>query len=252
MGAYLSLEEQVDRGEKRKKRRRGRAYEFEDGEWKFVQKKTDELPSPSEDRSSLLMQLEETSKAQRLLTFLEAAVHSPALDKFVAARALCLLTIQRPSLNNEELIRLGSQPGLIALVAKMEELLKRSDDVKGESDTGGLGPRWSALVLQALAVFKDVPVLHKLVVPVAEDAAIAAADMNNQQVALCVWAVAELKEVSRLLQDNLLPLMVQNNRILGVRAYLKVKAPFEHSLLKQGILKLRRDVPYLRDFLPVH
>ena len=59
-------------------------------------------------------------QAQRLLTFLEAAVpiaeiprwvfsarwrhcpmstwlqvHSPALDKFVAARALCLLTIQR-------------------------------------------------------------------------------------------------------------------------------------------------------------
>lgn len=251
VGAYLSLEEQLNRDAKPRKRRRGRTYVFEDGEWKMASKlrNGDQLPNPSEDRSTLLRQLEETQKAQNLLPFLEAAVHSPALDQYVAARALCLLSMQRPSLSSDELTRLTSQPGLMALVTKMVELLTRDES---ESSNSGLGPRWSALVLQALAVYKDVPVLHKLVVPVAEEAAIAAADMNNQQVALCVWAVAELKELSRLLQDNLLPLMVQNNRILGVRAYLKVKAPFEHSLLKQAILKLRRDVPYLRDFLPVH
>eukprot|EP00439_Symbiodinium_sp_Y106_P005656 s1406_g1.t1 len=44
-------------------------------------------------------------------------------------------------------------------------------------------------------------------------------------------------------EDNLLPLMVQNSRILGVRAYLKAKAPFEYSLLRRGLFKLRRDGP---------
>eukprot|EP00913_Durusdinium_trenchii_P014880 g13955.t2 len=131
-----------------------------------------------------------------LLRFLESAVHSPAFDEKLAARTLCLLATQRPSLSQKELSSLCSQSGLVALVAKTVKLLQ----TRADEDTG-LGPRWSALVLQALAVYKDVPVLQKLVVPVAEDAARAALEMNNQQVALCVWAVAELKEVSRLLQD---------------------------------------------------
>jgi len=225
------------------KRRRGRKWTREDGEWKEIIK-PDPLPIPSEDPGRLMLQIEETGKASRLLEFLETAVLSPAFQIKHAARALDTLVVQRPSLR-EDSYRLNDQPGMLALVTKMEESLQSLEDQE-ES----LGPRASALLMYDLAVYQDIGLLNRLVIPVATQAARAVPDMNNKQIALCVWAVAELKHVSRLLQDNLLPLMVQNNRILGVRSYLKAKAPFEHSLLKQALFKLRRDVPYLQDFLP--
>lgn len=242
--AYFITEEELQREPPIKKKRRKRVYLREDGEWKLISKEQP-LPTPSEDPSKLLLQIDESGKALRLLEFLENAVHSPAFEMKHAVRALDTLVVQRPSLNEEDLARLGDQPGLGALVERTKAFLQQIED-----EDGGLGPRWSTLLLHALAVYQDVPVLHRLVVPVAEEAAQAVPDMNNKQLARCVWAIGELRHVSRLLQDNLLPLMVQNSRILGVRAYLKAKAPFEYSLLRRGLFKLRRDVPYLREFLP--
>ena len=68
---------------------------------------------------------------------------------------------------------------------------------------GTLGPRWSALALQALATYKALPPLRPLVPLLAAQAAAAAPEMRNAQVALCVWAVAEMKELSRQLQVGL-------------------------------------------------
>ncbi|CAE7632412.1 unnamed protein product, partial [Symbiodinium microadriaticum] len=65
------------------------------------------LPTPSEDPSKLLLQIDESGKALRLLEFLENAVHSPAFEMKHAVRALDTLVVQRPSLNEEDLARLG-------------------------------------------------------------------------------------------------------------------------------------------------
>ncbi|CAJ1437072.1 unnamed protein product [Effrenium voratum] len=120
-GAYITLEE-LDRAPAVRKRRHKKLQEFQEGKWKVV---SDEqpLPEPSEDRSTLGIQLEETQKAERLLTFLESAVRSPAFDARLGARALEQLAEQRPSLQDDELSKLSSQPGLVALVVKTEQQL---------------------------------------------------------------------------------------------------------------------------------
>eukprot|EP00439_Symbiodinium_sp_Y106_P021645 s1406_g2.t1 len=199
---WLRLYEELQRAPPIKKKRRKRVYLREDGEWKLISK-DQPLPTPSEEPSKLLLQIDESGKALRLLEFLENAVHSPAFEMKHAVRALDTLVVQRPSLNEEDLARLGDQPGLAALVERTKAFLQQIED-----EDGGLGPRWSTLLLHALAVYQDIqqsddiPVLHRLVVPVAEEAAQAVPDMNNKQLARCVWAIGELRHVSRLLQDG--------------------------------------------------
>lgn len=259
-GAYLSIEERKGnmRMKPRNKKRRGKiwAREMIDGSYELVEekKKTEQpLPSPSDDPSMLLKQIADTRHPLRLCTFMESAAHSPAFTVEHGVKALDVLSRQRQELTKENRNQIASHPGLEVLVERMEELLAQAALAREKgAEEESLGPRLTTIALRAIATCRDdVSVPHRLVVPLASEAALAASDMSNQEVAVSVWAISRLKELTLLLQDNLLPLMVQNNRLLGVREYCKQKARYEYTLLKQAIMTLRRDVPYLRQFLPM-
>ncbi|CAE8717007.1 unnamed protein product [Polarella glacialis] len=278
-GTFLVYEEmKKPPKEKLVRKRRGRTFNRLSPEdpWEEVEEEV-EIGLPSEDPDKLAMQFFGLKKVSHMLAFLESAVHSPAFKERHAVKALESLVTWRLAggFSEDELARFGREPGVLALADRLQELLAQRESLRSqrevdadkegeekeeeeekedeeEDEDEGLGAHGSVSALRSIAVFKEeAPKLSRLVPALASEAKRVAKTMCNKQVAICVWAISELKSLTRQLQDELLPLLVQNGRIHGVRQYCKDYAHAEYALLKRGILALRRDVPYLCKFLPV-
>jgi len=233
---------------RRVKRRRGKPFIFKDGKW--VPVKPELLPEeagaqtpPSDSPRELARQISGAKEARWLLAFLKVAATSPAFGASHTALAVHALAVVRGSLSALDLQGLRSSEVLDGLAARGRELLR------GE-EAQALTPALVAQALRSVALYRrDAPQLLLLVEPLAALATQAAGEMNSRQVSQLVWAVAELRGHAPALQDELLPLVATKQRLASARSFLQRHAREECAKLDMAVLKLKQEVPYLRQVL---
>lgn len=254
---------------KKRRGRHGRIIEWTGGPGQAAI----EVPKPawkpmgeaSEDPQELLDQIYNSQKAVQLLEFLESAVSSPSFDEYHVVAAFVKLGQMRAGLREEERLELPQRIPFNTFVARAAELLEsskpplmtglESDEVLSAvaARNKGLSPAKVADMFEALGVYaKELPshIVRALCEPLSRHAVAAAPSMQHKHVGLVVWAVAQLLNKAPNLVDDVLPLVMASNRLYYARLMLPKTSPQDTSRLELGILKLRRDVAYLREVLP--
>jgi len=247
--AYLIFEEERGKIKKRKyHKRRGKLWKFVNSTWHRVHPDVppEQLGAetvPSHDAEELAGQIRDSKVVLRLLAFLESALTSPAFNATHVVLALDVLMRQRCTLKGKDLEKLKSLEVLKALAARGQQLL----------EAGGVGSvpvKAVARALRSLGLYKeDAPQLWPLIKPLSFHAEMTVESMDSTDIACVVWAVAQLKELEPELRDKLLPKLVENDRLHWAQVYLRKPAHKEWAYLKWGLVKLCKDVPFLRQVL---
>lgn len=247
-GPFLVFEELKVQKRKKNKRRRGKEWIYENGQW--LRLHPDVPPEqagretiPSDDPGELAKQIRRSKVAQRLLAFLETAVLSPAFSADHLALTIHRLVMQRCTLSKEDLGALKDLPVLTTVAIRGKELLDAS---RPQDMNAGL----IAKALQGLAVYKDdMPQLRGLIEPFAAHARQVVEDMDAKEVSFVIWAVSELRECVPGLQDEVLPLFAEPKRLQSARVFLQRWSPQDYGAMRTALLKLQKEVPYLRQVL---
>eukprot|EP00933_Yihiella_yeosuensis_P005431 TRINITY_DN109942_c0_g1_i1.p1 TRINITY_DN109942_c0_g1~~TRINITY_DN109942_c0_g1_i1.p1 ORF type:complete len:347 (+),score=47.85 TRINITY_DN109942_c0_g1_i1:74-1114(+) len=255
--------------EKQGRRQRKLVRENPSAEWKEV-KIEKPIPQADEDGASLLRQIRAMNQAARFLPFLDLAVHSSGFREAHAVHSFQMIDAMRKGMTPDELDQLGSQSGLHALVSKTEKLLieahelrekQKADEARttpselaerssGEDeDIIGFGPEGIATLLFSIARMKQVATLHGLVPKITVEGMVWASEMDGKSIVDTVYAISELKDITKLLQDELLPLIVQGRLIGPAKREVAIKSKNHYTRLRDALNTLRRDIPYLRRFL---
>lgn len=224
------------------KRRRGKYFVFEDGEWHQISKDKVMLP-PSGDPKELMDQIYDSRKAGQFLKFVGSAMETPVFNADHAATTVTVLAAEKKHLDAAKIAELQSHPTIAALAAKGQELFESDQDM----DLWGV-----ASALRGLALYRqDLPALRDALVPSLTKRAVDSADdMLSRQVADVVWACAQMYEDHLPLATDLLPKFAGLNRVRAVQAYLKKKAPEQYGLMEKSFLKLKKERPDIRAWLP--
>eukprot|EP00929_Paragymnodinium_shiwhaense_P001690 TRINITY_DN101924_c0_g1_i1.p1 TRINITY_DN101924_c0_g1~~TRINITY_DN101924_c0_g1_i1.p1 ORF type:complete len:323 (+),score=58.50 TRINITY_DN101924_c0_g1_i1:61-1029(+) len=207
------------------------------------------LPRPSEDSDELVQQIRDTKRLPRFLEFLPNALHSPAFAALHVVECLALMAQFRyelsPTEKRDVLPELGADVGLSALIQKGPALLDASEEQLPAVNT--------TQALRAIAGYIDyVPELGTLAKPLGAHIVKETEDLEPTEIADIVWTVGELRLSVPELLDTVLPHFVdtdpRHRRIRGLKYKMK-----RHYLANAAaaLHKIRRDVPRLRELLPV-
>lgn len=247
-GPFLVYEElKTPRPRRNVKRRRGKLWEYKDGVWVKLEEPVPEI-EPSEEPRELARQLGEARQAGCLLPFLEAALAGPAFGASHVALAVHTLVAQQQHMRPAAVAAMREHPAIATLALRGRQLMEASSE--------RLDAWLVASALRGVAQLSpELPELRSaLAVPLAQRALEAADEMIARQVAWVVWATAELwehfGEAAPELQEALLPRFLSEQRWQGIRTYLRRAAPEEDAIMRRALLKLKREVPQLREVLP--
>mmetsp|Transcript_63445 Transcript_63445/g.138156 ORF Transcript_63445/g.138156 Transcript_63445/m.138156 type:complete len:339 (+) Transcript_63445:70-1086(+) len=207
------------------------------------------MPAPAEDAEELVQQLRDMEKSplrglehlQHMLSFLDQALRTSAFSAAAAACAVCVLATRQPGRrSSQEIVELQGSlvPGGLA---------NRGSDLLGAADASGssIGASLAANALFSVASCKgEIPQLLALAMPLALHAKRAGLDeMRPRDVAYLLWATAQLREDVPELQAELLPMLIVERKVQGLK---KSMAPDLHARVNSALSELRKD-PFLRD-----
>jgi len=240
---YLKEKPEKDWSKRRTKRWK---YSREDGWVLLNPPKPPELLGketiPSEDPGKLLEQIKSSRLMKQLLAFLPAAMYSSAFSAIHVAQVLDTITFQRCSLKESPEF-MQQQEVLTQFAARGLELMESADDIY---------PDKLAKALRGLAIYREqAPQLLCLVKPFADIISRKHEEMDSKELAMIVTAVSFLHEQLPWTVDAVLPPFLAEMRLERARYYLKQKVPQSFKELKFALIKLQREVPYLREILTV-
>lgn len=245
-GPFLVLEEMKETERKRRprrqiKRRRGRFFVFEEGSWLEIPKEKVMLP-PSEDPVELADQIHD-SRQVGFLDFLGKAMGSPAFNAGHAALAVTLLARERKHLDTGRISEVAAHPTVAALATAGKELLASDQKVPLRQLTEAL---------HSLSVYRqDLPALSDAMVPeLARRVVDVADDLSFKHIAEVVGACADLYKDFPVLEREVLPLFTEQSKVAAMLRFLKKKGPHHYALMDNGFLKLLRERPDMRSWLP--
>jgi hypothetical protein len=195
---------------------------------------------PSENVGKLLGQIQRSRLMKQLLAFLPAAMYSPAFNAIHVAQVLDTITFQRCSIKDSPEY-MQEQEVLTKFASRALELMESADDVYPDN---------AVKALRGLAIYREqAPQLLCLVKPFADLISRKQEEMDSKQLATVIAAVSFLQEKLPWIVDSVLPPFVAEMRLERARYYLKQRVPQSYKELKYALLKLQKDVPYLRELL---
>lgn len=230
---YLTIEQMKPSPKSRKRKgRRGR----------LIDSFADLPETPSVDPAELTDQLLKFKQGGRLLKFLEGAILSPAFGIEHAAVVIRALSRQLPSFDAAAREQLRYSTAL-------DQLGSRGWTMLQEPVQGALSLDAAVHAFRGIGILKDhTPQLHQLIAPLGAFVTANIAELNDWQVVYSLWAVAELREIDEKLLDTLLPLLVDETKTTGARKNI---TPEMFATIDNSLHKLRKEVPYLREVLPI-
>jgi len=198
---------------------------------------------PSEDPGKLLEQIKTSRLLRQLVSFLPNAMYSPAFNTIHVAQVLDTITFQRCTIDKESPEFMQQQEVFTKFASKGLGLMESPDHIY---------PDKLAKALRGLAIFREeAPELLCLARPFADLISQNQEEMDSKELATVVTAVSFLHEHLPWIVDSVLPPFVEEMRLERARYYLKQKSPQTFKELKFALVKLQKEVPYLRNAFPV-